>query len=584
MYQDDLNATLELSSLLSKASDDNTQFLHDIALNILRNVILDISTFEESIAKDDSLKILKEAAQKQPEIFQEICDELIKTSKNRADPNQIQAAYMLGWLNYQGIIFSQNSREAISYLNIAAEQNYAPAQYCLAKCYEFTDKNKAIEFFKSAARQFHPGSIYKLAVYEFEVNGDMIKSRKLFTLAADLGHARSQHSLVFFYDKAVGVKKNEFEATKYCKLSAEQGFLTAQFDLAHRYREAIGIKKNLLKTIELYRKIGVDSEKEEKQLDAEFAVIKSDIIKDLGNNFYQDNKDKVDQILFYLKERHPLNSEDLGLRTATLRQFNKTLKKSISEGTESVEDIADNLAWKHLSTLNELERHELPRAATQLKRISQNETGEDLPEELFGIITGFLGASHEETKHAFTHSPFPREKSPAANANKDGQSDDFLRQQRERSPSAIISEEDGKEGDIFLTPRKRKASSKMDEKEEEKEEEKEHKIAQFQLTNLQLQFRDFAYDIDPNGSLGLSFRRGGFLQEFCNNSHNQTLLQIFEGLGATICNQDNRLDIMLPREPEQQLIDIFNEAKNGLIERENQTPKIPTSSDMGRGR
>ena len=63
--------------------------------------------------------------------------------------------------------------------------------------------------------------------------------------AAEQGHARAQHSLVFYYfEGGGGVPQDYKEAEKWCRRVAEQGHGQAQYNLGWMYSEGRGVSQD----------------------------------------------------------------------------------------------------------------------------------------------------------------------------------------------------------------------------------------------------------------------------------------------------------------------------------------------------
>lgn len=89
----------------------------------------------------------------------------------------------------------------------AARLHYAPAQYALARCYQFgsgtpCDPAKAVQYYRKAANQNHADAQYQLALCYYCgycVDPDEIEADFLLRKAAEQGHAKAQQTLDKLY-------------------------------------------------------------------------------------------------------------------------------------------------------------------------------------------------------------------------------------------------------------------------------------------------------------------------------------------------------------------------------------------------
>lgn len=69
--------------------------------------------------------------------------------------------------------------------------------------------------------------------------------------AANLGSSHAQLWIGNFYDRGLGVERNQTEAAKWYQKAADQGDPSALCNLAYAYRNGIGVPQNIDKAIEL---------------------------------------------------------------------------------------------------------------------------------------------------------------------------------------------------------------------------------------------------------------------------------------------------------------------------------------------
>ena len=67
---------------------------------------------------------------------------------------------------------------------------------------------------------------------------------KWYRLAAEQGHAKSQHRLGRMYSTGEGVSENDAEAVKWYRLAAEQGYAPAQLNLGDMYSVGNGVPQD----------------------------------------------------------------------------------------------------------------------------------------------------------------------------------------------------------------------------------------------------------------------------------------------------------------------------------------------------
>jgi localization factor PodJL len=124
-----------------------------------------------------------------------------------------------------------NPAEAARWLELAAKQGLAMAQFRLAGLYEKgigvkKDTETARRLYKAAAEQGNAKAMHNLAVLYAEgaaVKPDYRTAAQWFRLAADHGVADSQYNLAILYARGIGVDQNLVESYKWFALAANQG-------------------------------------------------------------------------------------------------------------------------------------------------------------------------------------------------------------------------------------------------------------------------------------------------------------------------------------------------------------------------
>lgn len=161
--------------------------------------------------------------------------------------------YQLG----KGVV--QDKREAVRWFAAAAEQGYAPAQYCLALCLEQggaevsgINTQPAVVWYERAALQGHMKAQNNLAVC-YEEAGQYLEAVKWYERAAKQGHVRSQHNLALCYDDAKGVVRDTAKAAHFYHQAALQGYAKAQAALGQCYAQGIGVSADPKEAQSWYR-------------------------------------------------------------------------------------------------------------------------------------------------------------------------------------------------------------------------------------------------------------------------------------------------------------------------------------------
>jgi len=141
------------------------------------------------------------------------------------------AAYEVAIRFADGRGVRQNSEEAARWLDRAAKQGLAPAQFRLGTFYEKgigvkKDLAMARDLYIGAAKRGNGKAMHNLAVlYAEGINGppDYRAAARWFREAANHGIADSQYNLGILYARGIGVEQNLAESYKWFALAADQG-------------------------------------------------------------------------------------------------------------------------------------------------------------------------------------------------------------------------------------------------------------------------------------------------------------------------------------------------------------------------
>ncbi len=149
----------------------------------------------------------------------------VKQASSELESLRVQAASgnpgaqtFLGSLYLVGRDVAQNIQEAKKWFMVAAEQNYAPAQYQLGVLYS-----------GNAAGRAEPG-----------------EAVKWFRLSAEQGWPDAQYQLARLYAQGASVNRNLATAVEWYRRAAMQGQLDAQFMLGVSYYDGQGVPRDLI--------------------------------------------------------------------------------------------------------------------------------------------------------------------------------------------------------------------------------------------------------------------------------------------------------------------------------------------------
>jgi uncharacterized protein len=135
----------------------------------------------------------------------------------RAEQNNAEAQFMMGWLTQYGLGVEQNYAEALRWYQKAATQNYALAQSNIGVMYDVglgvgQDQKQAVIWYQKAAEQ---------------------------------GNATAQFNLGWLYQSGAGVAQNFEKAAQLYQEAARQGNGPAQFNLGILYDDGKGVQRDL---------------------------------------------------------------------------------------------------------------------------------------------------------------------------------------------------------------------------------------------------------------------------------------------------------------------------------------------------
>jgi TPR repeat protein len=181
----------------------------------------------------------------------EIPELALKYFKQAAESGDIDANIEMGISyehEYGGLEFDR--KEAVEYMNYAAEKGHPYAQYKLGVYYYYgivgNDREKGLEYLHKA---YNNGSSYAAAIlgdhllYCRDENEDSSNAFQYYKFAADKDYVTEGIGLC--YQFGIGVEISESEAFKYYSIAAGRDYTAAKLRLGLCYKYEIGTKKNV---------------------------------------------------------------------------------------------------------------------------------------------------------------------------------------------------------------------------------------------------------------------------------------------------------------------------------------------------
>ncbi len=155
-----------------------------------------------------------------------------QTLREAATNGDASAQYEIGqrYANGSGGV-PQDNEQAAYWLNRAAEQGLAPAQYRLGTMFEKglglpENPTKARTWYERAAAQGNVKAMHNLAVMQAEGAGgpqDFAGASRSFEAAAQHGLADSQYNLAILHERGLGVERDLAEAYKWFTIASANG-------------------------------------------------------------------------------------------------------------------------------------------------------------------------------------------------------------------------------------------------------------------------------------------------------------------------------------------------------------------------
>jgi hypothetical protein len=101
-----------------------------------------------------------------------------------------------------------------------------------------------------------PETICSFGQMAFDGDGveqDYVEAANWYKIAAEQGHARSQHNLALMYENGQGVPRDAAQAAKWYRIAANQGHPGSQNNLGALYESGDGVSQDYEMALELYR-------------------------------------------------------------------------------------------------------------------------------------------------------------------------------------------------------------------------------------------------------------------------------------------------------------------------------------------
>lgn len=178
--------------------------------------------------------------------------------RKAAIEQHVQAQFEVGYAYSLGRGTKQNDEEAMVWLEMAATQGHAEAQYllgCLLCVYERNEE--AVRWLQKASETGHTEATLQLAsCYECGtgVSRDLKKTAQLVQRCVERGVPRAYSWLARLYLNGIGVEKDEKRAVALLQEGASLAVREAQCMLGECLEQGIGVEKNPQSAVNWYRK------------------------------------------------------------------------------------------------------------------------------------------------------------------------------------------------------------------------------------------------------------------------------------------------------------------------------------------
>ena len=175
-----------------------------------------------------------------------------------ANQQYVLAAYTLAMYYHEKE--PQYPLKAFEWFMVAAKQNHTEAEYYVGLYYQNAkgvpqNIEQAIQWYERAAMKENKNALYHLAMILIkQERKDFVTVAKLLEKAAKLDHPNAQYNLAVMYQKGDGVEQDMQKALFWYEKAAEAHLAIAQYNLGMIYFEGSIVEKNEEKAKELWQK------------------------------------------------------------------------------------------------------------------------------------------------------------------------------------------------------------------------------------------------------------------------------------------------------------------------------------------
>ena len=175
-----------------------------------------------------------------------------------ANQQYVLAAYTLAMYYHEKE--PQYPLKAFEWFMVAAKQNHTEAEYYVGLYYQNAkgvpqNIEQAIQWYERAAIKENKNALYHLAMILIkQERKDFVTVAKLLEKAAKLDHPNAQYNLAVMYQKGDGVEQDMQKALFWYEKAAEANLAIAQYNLGMIYFEGSIVEKNEEKAKELWQK------------------------------------------------------------------------------------------------------------------------------------------------------------------------------------------------------------------------------------------------------------------------------------------------------------------------------------------
>jgi TPR repeat protein len=155
----------------------------------------------------------------------------------------------------------RNVKEAIKWMQMAANQGYADGEYRLGGILDVgvvpQNPTEAIKWYTKAAAQGYRDAEYRLGVMYDHGRGvtrDYAIAAQWYTKAAEQGRAEAQYRLGMMYEDGQGVHQDYRQAMNWYLQAAAQNRPEAEFKVGSLYEHGYGVAPNQSQAIAWYQK------------------------------------------------------------------------------------------------------------------------------------------------------------------------------------------------------------------------------------------------------------------------------------------------------------------------------------------